>query len=191
MEMIRNSYQILDNPDLEFVAFDIETTGLSPTADRIIELGAVKFSTGGTIEFFEELINPEREIPQDAIEVHGITPEMLVGKPTLAEVLPRFFKFSENTILVAHNAEFDVSFILRGMGFYGLGRDLPHRVVDTLPMSKLAFPNRQTYKLQDLAKDLGINTVSAHRAKDDALVCSQLFLKCLRTLNPGGQASFF
>lgn len=106
-------------------------------------------------------------------------------------MLPRFFEFCHNAILVVHNAGFDLSFIKRGMAAYGLGRDLPHRVVDTLSMTKAAFPNRQTYKLQDLARDLNIVVHSAHRAKDDARVCMEVFLKSLREINPGGQGSFF
>ncbi len=192
MEIITQSFESLDNPDLVFVALDIETTGLSPTMDRIVELGALRFTTERTLGEFDELIDPEiEEIPAESIEVHGITRDMLRGKPNLKAVLPRFFEFCQNAILVVHNAGFDLSFIKRGMAAYGLGRDLPHRVVDTLAMTKVAFPNRQTYKLQDLARDLKIVVNSAHRAKDDARVCMEVFLKSLREINPGGQGSFF
>lgn len=191
MTIVRSAYESLDNPDLFFVAFDIETTGLSPTLDRIIELGAVKFQSDRVLGEFEQLIDPEMQLDPQVIEVHGITADMLKGKPNLGQVLPQFFSFASGCVLVAHNAEFDVSFLLRGMAAYGLGRDIPHTLVDTLPMAKLAFPGRQTYKLQDLATDLGLSAGQAHRALDDAQTCRQLFLRCLRQLNPAGQGSFF
>ncbi len=188
---ILSTYSWLENPDTVFVAFDIETTGLSPTLDRIIELGAVKFQNGEVVDTFQELISPGIPLPPQSVEIHGITEDMLVGKPDIRVVLPRFLEFAQGTILLAHNAEFDVNFILRSMASHGLGSDLPHKIVDTLPMSKQAFPERKSYKLQNLARDLEIETGSAHRAKDDARVCQELFLQCLKRLNPGGQASFF
>lgn len=192
MQIVTNAFESLYNPDLVFVALDIETTGFSPSSDRILELGAVKFTTENTLGEFEELIDPELEsIPESATEVHGITLDMLRGKPTLGEVLPRFLNFARDCILVAHNANFDLGFLKRGLSHYGLGRDLPHQVVDTLTMTKVAFPNRSSYKLQDLAADLGIDVHAAHRATDDARVCMEVFLRSLRALNPGGQGSFF
>lgn len=191
MELITQAFESLDNPDLVFVALDIETTGFSYYSDRILEIGAVRFTTERTLDFFEQLINPQLDqIPSNATDVHGITLEMVKDKPTLKEVLPRFLEFCQNAILVAHNANFDLNFIKSGLAAHGLGRDLPHRVVDTLVLARVAFPGRESYKLQDLAHDLNITAYEAHRAKDDARVCAEVFLKGLQTLNPGRQGNF-
>jgi DNA polymerase-3 subunit alpha (Gram-positive type) len=109
MRLLTN-YDHLLNPEKIFVAFDIETTGLSPNLDRIIELGAVKYQDGKVVETFNELISPGIPLPPESIEVHGITEDMLEGMPPVEEVLPHFLKFVGDGILVAHNAKFDTGF---------------------------------------------------------------------------------
>lgn len=183
-------YKNLLNPEQIFVAFDIETTGLSAHIDRIVELGGVKYKDGQIIDQFNELINPEMPMPIGASQINGITDKMLVGKPLLNQVLPQFLEFIENAILIAHNAKFDLGFIIKSMSRLGLGA-LNNDFVDTMPMSQSAFPGRPNYKLQSLAHDLNIKALEAHRAADDARVCLEVFEKCLNTLNPSKQASFF
>lgn len=185
-----SDYQSLMNPDRLFVAFDIETTGLSSSYDRIVELGGVKFRDGQVLEVFNELIDPERDMPAEATKVNGITPQMLAGKPTAAEVLPRFLAWAAGTTLVAHNADFDTGFLnwtLKRQGRPLLAFDW----VDTLRMAKEAVPGRKSYALQELAKDFGIKALDAHRASDDSRVCMEVFQVLLDKLNPGGQAFFF
>ena len=183
-------YTYLVNPNLTFVAFDFETTGLSPNWDRIIEIGAVKFNNDGELDRFSQLVNPQMPIPEGASAVNEIFDHMVKNAPIGQEVLPLFQKFVAGSILVAHNAAFDVSFFRSSLSRWGLG-ELKNDVVDTQRMSQKAFPGRSTYKLQSLAADLGVVALQAHRAEDDARVCMELFRACLKKLNPGGQASFF
>ena len=186
----RQDYESLQNPDLVFVAFDLETTGLSPQLDRIVEIGAVKFVDGKETARFGCLVNPEMAMPPGAAAVNGITDDMLAGKPTIREVLPGFLEFLGTSLLVAHNASFDLGFVRFTMERLGKGR-LSNDFVDTRLMAQKAFPGRSNYKLQSLAVDLGVKAVEAHRAEDDARVCQEVFLACLKQLNPGGQTSFF
>lgn len=186
----RQDYESLQNPDLVFVAFDLETTGLSPQLDRIVEIGAVKFVDGKETAKYGVLVNPEMAMPPGAAAVNGITDAMLEGKPTIREVLPEFLTFIQGAVLVAHNATFDLGFIRSSMARQGLGQ-LANDFVDTRVMAQKAYPGRPNYKLQSLALDLGVKALEAHRAEDDARVCLEVFQACLKQLNPGGQASFF
>ena len=186
----RQDYESLQNPDLVFVAFDLETTGLSPQLDKVVEIGAVKFVDGKETARYGVLVNPEMAMPPGAMAVNGITDAMLAGKPTIREVLPEFLAFIRGAVLIAHNATFDLGFVRSAMGRLGLG-ELPNDFVDTRVMAQRAFPGRSNYKLQNLAVDLDVKALAAHRAEDDARVCLEVFLACLKQLNPGGQASFF
>ncbi len=183
-------YQHLLNPQLIFVAFDFETTGLSYNFDRIIEIGAVKFRYNQELERFSQMVNPEIPIPADASAVNGISDDMVKDAPTGETAVPQFLNFIGQAILVAHNASFDVAFLRSAMNRWGLGQ-LKNDVVDTQKMAQKAFPGRSNYKLQLLAQDLKITSLEAHRAEDDSRVCMELFTACLKQLNPGGQASFF
>ncbi|MEI8093969.1 MAG: 3'-5' exonuclease [Spirochaetales bacterium] len=186
----RTDYESLQNPQTVFVAFDLETTGLSPQYDRIVEIGAVKFIDGRETARFSALVQPGLAMPPGASAVNGITDAMLEGKPGIEAVLPAFVEFVGSSVLVAHNAQFDLGFVtasLRRQGNPMLANDF----IDTQPMSRRAWPGRQNYKLQSLALDLGVKALEAHRAEDDARVCMEVFLACLKKLNPGGQTSFF
>lgn len=185
-----STYDNLINPDLTFVVFDLETTGLSPSLDRIIEIGAVKFSDGKIIDRFSTLVDPQIKIPSDATAVNGINQDMVTGMPLIEDILPNFLIFIKNTILIAHNAAFDIGFIRNSMARLGLGV-LNNDFLDTKAMSQKALPGRKSYALQNIAADLGIKALEAHRAVDDSRVCMEVFEFCLKKLNPGGQASFF
>ena len=186
----RTDYESLQNPQTVFVAFDLETTGLSPQYDRIVEIGAVKFVDGRESVRFNALINPGVAMPPGASAVNGITDAMLQGQPSLEAVLPTFLDFITGAVLVAHNAQFDLGFVAAALR--KLSKPvLPNDFVDTQPMSRRAWPGRQNYKLQSLALDLGVKALEAHRAEDDARVCMEVFLAGLKKLNPGGQTSFF
>ena len=154
-----------------FVAFDLETTGLDPKQDRIVEIGAAKFDKKGLVARFSALINPGIPMPHEAGKVNGISDEMLKGKPAVGEVLPDFLGFIENSILAAHNAPFDC-------GFVNAHCDLPNHIADTLVFSREAFPGLRSYSLQNLAAELDIPARNAHRAEDDALLCMEIFLRC-------------
>ena len=176
-----------------FTVFDLETTGLDPKKEKIVEIGAVKFDRRGPIGRFSVLVNPGVSMPAEASRINGITDAMLEGKPSLDLVLPDFLRFIGDTPIIAHNAPFDCSFIDAAQGsLLDAAADvpaeppkwappfpaLPNRVIDTRIYAKEAFPGRWKYSLQELAKYLGIDALEAHRAEDDARVCMELFVKC-------------
>jgi DNA polymerase-3 subunit epsilon len=193
-----------------FTAFDLETTGLDPKQDRIVEIGALKFDKRGPVSRFSVLINPGIPMPAEAGRVNNITDEMLRGKPSLDQIFSDFIGFIGDTILIAHNAPFDCGFINEKLKdrFEGSGKreedpaqgsllddpgedpegekhwkapfpSLPNRIVNTLVYAKEVFPGRYKYNLQDLARSLGIGSVDAHRAEDDARVCMEIFVRCV------------
>ena len=171
--------QLVNNGTV-FVAFDTETTGLRAVSDRIIELGAVKFDTNGEIERFSALINPEIHITSAATAVNNIDDSMVKNCPPIKDILPRFINFiGKDTILIAHNAQFDLNFLneeLKRNNFSCIN----NIAIDTLQLSRWAFPAFERHKLQYLAEQLNIDVQNAHRAEDDALVCMHLFLKIVK-----------
>jgi DNA polymerase-3 subunit epsilon len=159
-----------------FTAFDIETTGLEPKQDRIVEIGAVKFDRQGPVARYSMLINPGIPMPEEAGRVNHITDAMLAGKPSIAETLPDFLRFVKDTVIAAHNAPFDCGFINENLARLQQPA-LPNKIADTLVMARRFFPGRQRYNLQDLASGLGIRAEAAHRALDDARLCMEIFIK--------------
>ncbi len=148
----------------EIVVFDLETTGLDPWADRIIEFGAVRLRNGVEQETFQSLVDPERALPPEITALTGIGAADLAGAPRLADVLPRFLAFVGEAPLVAHNADgFDRQFLERA-----LGRRLENPVLDTLPFAFLAHPQAPSHSLAALARDLAGGGGGRHRALDDA-----------------------
>ena len=169
------------NKGSAFTAFDIETTGLEPGLDKIVEIGAVKFDKMGIIARFSALINPGIPMPKEAERVNNISDEMLREKPSLEEVFPDFIRFVHGTVLVAHNAPFDCGFINERLKKFPDSPfpSLPNYIVDTLVISRELFPGFRSYSLQNLAQALGISIFDAHRAEDDARLCMEIFLRCL------------
>lgn len=157
-----------------FTAFDTETTGLKANEERIVEIGCLKFDSRGVIARYNVLINPEKPMPTDAGSVNNITDEMLADKMKFAEILPDFLSFIKDTVLVAHNAAFDIEFINCELNRCGKTK-LTHKVFDTLIFAREVFPGFPSYTLQNLALQFGLNAVNAHRAEDDARVCMDLF----------------
>ncbi|MGP1575910.1 MAG: 3'-5' exonuclease [Treponema sp.] len=157
-----------------FTAIDTETTGLDPVTGRIVEIGAIKFDKYGIIARYNVLINPEMAMPADASTVNGITDDMLKTKPVISEIFPDFFTFIDKTILVAHNAPFDVNYINSELQRNGR-KPLQNKTVDTRIFAKEIFRGLQSYALQDIAVQFGIVAIEAHRAEDDARVCMELF----------------
>ena len=163
-----------------YIAFDVETTGLVPGVDRIIELAAVMFEGPVVLESFERLVDPGLSIPKTAALVNGITDSMVHGAPSIEETLPGFLRFLGQGTPVAHNATFDVGFITADARRSG---KVPPAgpVLDTRGLAQRAFPKRTSYSLQNLAKDFGLVS-GTHRALADAHVCRQLFLRCREML---------
>ncbi len=155
------------------IALDLETTGLSPLFDKIIELSAVKITPRG-IETFDQLIDPKIPIPQEAMAIHGINDLDLKGQPSLLEILPRFLSFVDELPLIAHNAKFDLGFLL--LALHHSPHPLPNNAVYcTVKFSRQVFHNQKSHKLGDLSHSLGIQLENHHRALDDAWACLKLF----------------
>ncbi len=157
----------IDLDEASYVIFDVETTGLSAIYDSIIELGAVKMYKGNVIEEYQEFIDPGKQLSAFTTELTGITNEMVKGSKPEKQVLTEFQEFSEGTILVAHNAKFDIGFINKGYQ----NNDLPTTtlpVIDTLELSRFVYPELKTFGLGSLAKKFDVSLEQHHRAIYDA-----------------------
>ncbi|HHV39424.1 MAG TPA: PolC-type DNA polymerase III [Tepidimicrobium sp.] len=187
--LVDDERDIVSNYDGEqyedrYVVFDIETTGLSPTNDMIIEIGAVKIENGIIVDEYSQLINPERPVPGKIVSITGITDNMLKNKPKIDEVLPEFYDFIQDSILVAHNSTFDMGFLREQ--FSKIGKEVTNPVLDTLELSRLLFPQLKRHRLDVLAKHLNVDLTNHHRAVDDANATANIFLKCMDLLRDSG-----
>jgi DNA polymerase III subunit epsilon len=176
-----------DDRNCDFVAFDLETTGLFAETDRIVELGAVRFDAAGReIERYQRLVNPERPMSPDAQAVHGLSDFDLAGEPPARDVLPEFVAFlgdPATTRLIAHNARFDTGFLGRELG--RLGMPMPaHAVIDTLALARRLWPWAGTYRLDALAQRLDVPSDGAHRALADSLRVKALWLALTGGIEP-------
>ncbi|SHO50257.1 PolC-type DNA polymerase III [Anaerocolumna xylanovorans] len=167
-----------------YVVFDIETTGFGPVKDRIIEIGAVKVREGVIVDKFSSFINPEIPIPQRIEELTGITDDMVIGAPKIDVILLEFLAFCEGSVLVAHNASFDVSFIRKKAEMLGIETNFT--VVDTVGMARMLIPDLNNYKLNTVAKSLHVSLENHHRAVDDAGATAEIFIKLLPKLSDLG-----
>ncbi len=155
------------------IALDLETTGLSPLIDKIIEISAIKITPAG-IEIFDELINPQTPIPQITIDIHGITDQMVQDKPSIQKVFPKFQKFMTNLPLIAHNAKFDISFLM--IEAHQQERSLKeNKVYCSWLYAKSSLPKEKSFKLQNLATSLQIPLLNHHRALDDAIAALAIY----------------
>jgi DNA polymerase-3 subunit epsilon len=157
--------------ELAYTVFDTETTGLAPAeGDEIIAIGAVRIVNGRILpgETFETLVDPRRAIAAASLAVHGITSAALEGQPTIDEVLPRLRRFTEDTVLVGHNAAFDMRFLELKEAQTGVRFDQP--VLDTLLLSAIVHPDQSSHGLEDIAARLGVDVVGRHTALGDARV---------------------
>ena len=163
--------------DQEFVAFDLETTGLSSINDRIIEIGAVILKNGKEIDRFQTFVDPGRMLERKIVELTGITDEMLVGAPKATEVIPKFLDFIGDRVLVAHNSDFDTGFIRAECERQGL--DYHYTAADTLILSQNMLPHLNKFKLDIVAEALQLPEFNHHRAADDAVTCGLIMAKLL------------
>jgi len=158
--------------DGEFVAFDFETTGLHAATDTIIEIGAVRIRNGEEIDRFQTFVNPGVKLNPRVVSLTGITDEMVADAPVISEVLPRFLKFIQDSVLVAHNADFDMGFLRAACKKCGANCDFTS--LDTLTLAQNLMPQLGRHKLDIVAKELGLDDFNHHRAGDDALVCGNI-----------------
>lgn len=173
--------------ELAYTVFDTETTGLDPAGgDEIIAIGAVRIVNGRILaaEAFDHLIDPGRPVSEASRRIHGISAEMLAGRPRIAEVLPRFARFAEETVLVGHNVAFDMRFLAEKEA--GTGVRFVQPVLDTLLLSAVAHPAHQDHSLEAMADRLGVSIIGRHTALGDALLTAEVFLKLARVLQERG-----
>ncbi len=170
---------------MDFIAFDLETTGTVAGVDQIVEIGAVRYVNGLPEATYSTLINPRKSMPAGATAVNGITDDMLVGKPFVEDLLESFTEFCSDYPLVAHNAPFDSQFLKADI----VKHEIPGPrgiVLDTLPIARKVFPGLANYKLGTLVQHLEIPSGQFHRAEEDASYCGQLFLGIIKKIfNPG------
>jgi len=164
--------------ELTFVAFDTETTGFSPARERIIEIGAVKFRNGKIIKSTHWLIQPG--IPIRNSHIHGLTSEDLTGYPGFADTYRAFQEFVGDSILLAHNASFDVRFMTAEIERNGL-EPLPNPVINSLMLFRKWYPDEKNHKLGSLAATLNIPVSAEHRAEDDSATLLNIFNDGLKT----------
>ena len=174
-----------DRP-MDFVVFDLETTGLSATSSEIIEIGAVRFNTNKPVEVFHTFIKPKKKISAKITSINGISNEMVKNCPTIEEVIPRFIDFIGDDVLVAHNSDFDMKFILNQLYSQGY-KKIKNKAIDTLKLSRqkvreydiLTDRNKKldSYKLVNLKYAFGLWDVGSHNAIDDCKVCAYVYLK--------------
>lgn len=172
---------------LTYVVFDTETTGLNPSmGDEIIQLGAIRIVNGQLLyhEVIDQLVDPKRFVPQQSVDIHGIQPTLLWGQPTIDKVLPHFQTFVENSVLVAHNAAFDMRFLQLKEEKTGIVFDNP--VLDTLLLSSIVHPNQDSHSLDKLAERLNVTIVGRHTALGDAIVTGEILVKLIPLLEAQG-----
>lgn len=166
----------------EFIVFDIETTGLGATKEKITEIGAVKLLNGEIIDTFSTFVNPEKHIPEKISELTGIDDFMVAEAPLEEEAVQQFLNFcGENAVVVAHNASFDISFIKIAAERHRIPYTLTH--IDTLAISRGMFPQLSKHKLDSVAKYLKLGNFNHHRACDDAMILAKIFQVMLTKLS--------
>ncbi len=170
--------------DTTYCVLDLETTGFSAVTEKITEVGIMKVKNGEVIDEFSCFVNPEKPIPQRVVEVTNITDEMVKDAETIDKVFPKVLEFIKGSVLVAHNADFDVGFLKQNAK--NLGYDFDFTYVDTLGLAKKLFPDYKKYKLGKIAENLGIKVLVAHRALDDVDTTVKVFNVMMNMLKERG-----
>ena len=177
-DLVVNSHnQSLDDT---YVVFDLETTGFSPTQNRIIEIGAVKVVDGKIVDKFSTFVNPEVPIPFRIEELTGINDNMVLDAPVIEQALPDFMDFCQDAVMVAHNASFDMSFIEENCRRQEIEKEFTS--VDTVALARVLLPQLNRYKLDTVAKALHVSLENHHRAVDDAGCTAEIFVKFVEML---------
>lgn len=172
--------------DIVYTVFDTETTGLDTRNDEIISIGAVRIVNGRILskENFDRLIDPKMNIPLESEKIHGINNEMVKGKPDIKQVLPLFYKFSKDTVLVAHNAAFDMKMFSMKEAESGIKFDNP--LLDTLLLALIVYPMHKSHNMAAIASFAGVDIVGRHTAMGDASATAEIFLKLIPLLAKKG-----
>ncbi|MBQ7882651.1 MAG: PolC-type DNA polymerase III [Treponema sp.] len=170
--------------DTTYCVLDLETTGFSPRTEKITEIGIMKVKDGEVIDKFSCFVNPEKPIPQRVVEVTNITDDMVKDAEKIEQVFPKMLEFIKGSVLVAHNAKFDIGFLKHVAK--ELGYEFDFTYIDTLSLAKDIFPHLKKYKLGKIADDLGIKVEVAHRALDDVDTTVKVFKVMLEKIKEKG-----
>lgn len=163
--------------DTEYCVFDLETTGISHYTEKITEIGIIKIKNGEIIDTFETFVNPEKPIPEEVVNVTHITDDMVKDSDTIDKIMPKVLEFMGDSVLVAHNADFDIGYMKYNCEKLGL--PFHNTYIDTLRLAKSVYPEFGTYKLGKIASNLGIKVDVAHRALDDVKTLVSIFNKMI------------
>jgi DNA polymerase-3 subunit epsilon len=173
---------------MDFIAFDLETTGIQPKTDAVVEIGAVRFRGSDVVGTFCTLINPGRPIPPEASAVNGITDEMVADQPNIETVLTELADFCGDLPLVAHNAPFDFKFLLAAVEKHR-AKAPKGIVLDSCQLARVVFPGMFNYKLGTLVRHFGFPNGTFHRAEEDSVYCGLLFARIVEALEKAGQSA--
>lgn len=174
MQKLKEKQQYTNKNNI-FVAIDVETTGLSPIANELIEVSAIKYDGQEKIGTFTTLIKPKVKIPYYITNITGITNEMVKASPFVEEIMPSLIEFIGESPIVAHNANFDYKFIQN----YSNNAFSKNVLIDTVQIGKKLYPNLPNHKLGTIAKHIGIKEDGFHRAEFDCECCARIYMKYL------------
>jgi DNA polymerase III epsilon subunit family exonuclease len=182
LELQQDDWQSHLLKDLDFVVVDVEATGAKTPPNRLIELGAYRIHDGRIVDKFLSLVNPEIPIPRFVVALTGITNEMVKSAPVFADIAPRWLDFVSESVLVAHNAPFDTSFLNHEISRVYPGHRMVNPHLCTVRLSRRALPELTNHRLDTIANHFSIPIISRHRAGSDALATAELFLLLLSRL---------
>ncbi len=183
VELLQDDWQSRLLKDLDFVVVDVEATGAKTPPNRLIELGAYRIRGGRIVDKFLSLVNPEIPIPRFVVTLTGITNEMVKQAPVFAELAPRWLDFVSDSVLVAHNAPFDTSFLNHEISRVYPGHRMVNPHLCTVRLSRRALPELTNHRLDTIADHFSIPIISRHRAGSDALATAEIFLFLLIKLD--------
>ncbi|HKU74212.1 MAG TPA: exonuclease domain-containing protein [Pyrinomonadaceae bacterium] len=182
VELLQDESQLRRLKDLDFVVVDVEATGAKTPPNRLIELGAYRIRGGRIVDKFMSLVNPEIPIPRFVASLTGISNDMVKSAPVFANVAPQWLDFVDNSVLVAHNAPFDTSFLNHEISRVYPGHRMVNPHLCTVRLARRAFPDLSNHRLDTIANHFSIPIVSRHRAGSDALATAEIFLLLLTEL---------
>jgi DNA polymerase III epsilon subunit family exonuclease len=182
LELQQDDWQSRLLKELDFVVVDVEATGAKTPPNRLIELGAYRIREGRIVDKFLSLVNPEIPIPRFVVALTGITNEMVKTAPVFADIAPRWLDFVSESVLVAHNAPFDTSFLNHEISRVYPGHRMVNPHLCTVRLSRRALPELTNHRLDTIASHFSIPIISRHRAGSDALATAELFLLLLSRL---------
>ncbi|MCI9016518.1 MAG: 3'-5' exonuclease [Clostridia bacterium] len=159
-----------------FVAIDVETTGLSPLINELIEISAIKYEGNRKVATFTTLIKPKANIPYKITKITGITNDMVKNAPYIEEIMPSLIKFIGDNIIVAHNANFDYRFLQN----YSKNSFSKNKLIDTVAIGRKLYPKLPNHKLGTIAKHIGIKEDNFHRAEFDCECCAKIYMEYIK-----------